>query len=555
MLLLFAAEASSPLRLLPGDAQAMLHVPRPRALAENVVGHKLWARAWALEPFQEQLESTSFRRVRQVIEHFEKALGAKWPALLDDLAGHGIALAARQGDRQPFLVVAQGRDEKRQAAFAAKLVEVIESATVAANKSEAHGMPVWAFGDGLFLARAGAALIVGNRRDAVTAALGRARDGGKKSLAEHPHLVEMAKLLPEDALARAWLDMRPVQSSPEGKRAYADPRDDFLQTLFFGSYLSVLGRTPFVCAGLLPEAKGFRVSLRAPRGLDGMGGDRWLHVPLDGGAIRGLLEPEGVIYSLSFWLDFANIWKRRDKVFNAEQARGLEEASRNPAFAAFTGSKLSALFESVGGAHRFVAINQAKAGYRKQPRTLIPAFALVISLRDAEKGGAAFEAAIRATSFFFVGQLKMVRKEEDEGGVKVHGYRFSEREPLEGDAESFRYNFSPAWVRVGDQLALASTMEAARSLVPLLQKESEVFQVRARARAFDRVYASGLAALMETHADTLTAQAVLERAVPPAGARREVSALTSLVKSLGGLGTTSIIGKDTWQLDLWLRVE
>ncbi len=547
--------APSPLRLIPDKAQVMLHVPRPRALAENALGHRLWARVWAMEAFKEALDTTNVRRARQMLAYFEKALGAKWPALLDDVAGHGIALGGRQGNGQPFLAVATGRDEKRQAAFAAKLVEVIESATVTAKKSGYHGMPVWAFGDGLFIARAGASLIAANKRDAVQAALDLARGAGGKSLADHADMAGMEKLLPANSLARAWLDMRPIQATPEGKRAYADPRDDFLQTLVIGSYLSVLGRAPFVCAGLVPEAKGFRVSLSAPRGLEGMGGDRWLHVPLEGGAIRGLLEPEGAMYSLSFWFDFANIWKQRAKVFNEQQAKNLEAADKNPAFLAFTGSKLSTLFESAGGAHRFVAVNQAKAAYRKQPRSLLPAFAFVASLRDAEKGGAAIDAAIRASGLFLAGQYKMVRKEEEAGGVKVQGYRFSERDEVPFDPTGYRFNFSPSWVRIGDQFVFSSTMELARSLVPLLQKETEVYQVRARARAFDTFYPAGLAAYLETHEDTLAAQAVLDRAVPPADARREIKAATSLVRSLGGAGTKSSILKDDWRLDFWVNVE
>src|SRR5207247_1373713 len=81
-------------------------------------------------------------------------------------------------------------------------------------------------------------------------------------------------------------------------------------------YLDVLGRTPYVAAGLCREKDGFLLTFRMPRGRKGMGSDRALHLPPAGqsGSLP-LLEPRGVLYSESSYLDQGRIWRDRAKLF------------------------------------------------------------------------------------------------------------------------------------------------------------------------------------------------------------------------------------------------
>src|SRR5262245_61849796 len=118
ILLAPAADAPpSPLRLIPDKADVLIHVTRPRAIAENAVGHKLWAKLREFPTVKEQLEGTAFRRGTQLLAYFERKMGEKWPELLDAVAGGGIAIGTKLGNNQPAVLVVQGRDEKKQQAF------------------------------------------------------------------------------------------------------------------------------------------------------------------------------------------------------------------------------------------------------------------------------------------------------------------------------------------------------------------------------------------------------------------------------------------------------
>src|SRR5207302_826102 len=81
------ASPPSPLRLVPAEADFLLHVPDPRRLADEVGRLDFLPALLEFPAIREQLASTNARRGRQLLAYFEKSLGEKWPDLLDRLAG------------------------------------------------------------------------------------------------------------------------------------------------------------------------------------------------------------------------------------------------------------------------------------------------------------------------------------------------------------------------------------------------------------------------------------------------------------------------------------
>ncbi|MGL4550572.1 MAG: hypothetical protein ACRC33_05250, partial [Gemmataceae bacterium] len=526
---LLLAAAASPLDYVPDQADFALVADAPRPLVEMLVHSKLRERFEGLAAVKEQLDSTGVRRARQLLAHFEKALGAKWPALLDDLAGGGLCLAGKQGaGTQPALFVLVGKDEKRQQKA---LDEVLALARAELERQESkdklvtrdyHGVTAHALGDGLIFARVGPALIVSNKGDALKAALDLARAGGK-SLAAHPDMAGMAALLPVGTKVRLWFNMRPFQATKEGKAIYADPRNDIIQTLFFGGYLSVLGRAPYFAAGVVPEADGVHVTFRAPAGLDGMGSDRLLHVPA-APALRPVLAPDNALYSVSFYFDAAKIWTERAKLFPPEQVKNFERGNTSGP----GGFRFATLLETFGAAHRVVVAHQPKPCYAKRPQTRIPAFALVPEVRDPVKFGKVVDGLLVLAGLTLADQLKMESADEEYGGVSVTGFRFKEKETLPSDPADFRFNFSPCFARVGEQFVFCTTLELCRSMIDALKKEPAGARLPGKSR--DRSFPEGLARLTADSEAELIAQTVLDQGVPPADAKAQVAKILELVR-------------------------
>src|SRR5262245_16263176 len=204
----------SPLRLIPAEADLVLHVSRADRLVEAVRHLDLLNQLTTLAAVQEQLDSTSARRLRQLLAYFEKTMGKKWPALVERLTSGGAVLAAKFGSSNRVLLVIQGDDEKLLEKFVATAVTVLEGelarqeSKVRIEKGSYHGIPGFKLGD-FHVARAGSAVVVANHKDALARALNLHLGKDKKSVLDLPAYAEAGKLLPPNPLVSAWLNMAP----------------------------------------------------------------------------------------------------------------------------------------------------------------------------------------------------------------------------------------------------------------------------------------------------------------------------------------------------------
>jgi hypothetical protein len=569
-LALFAAVARAdappdPLRLAPEQADFFVEVMQPRSLVEAGTSTDLLKTVLALPPVREYYDSTSARRAYQLLAYYEKELGAKWPALLDKLAGGGIVLAGKFGDNpQAALLVIQGTDADLMAKFYDTTLDVIAQELVRQGESKAAIMkgsykevPTVHVGD-FHAARAGAALLVSNKEEALHLALDRHLDGGKHSLATLPAVKDSAKLLPPGPLARLWLNLDTVKQNPQAKEIFTSPRNDVNLTVLFGGQLDVATRSPYLSAGLYKEKDGFLATLRLPAGRQGSGADFALHVPpADGPGLLPLLEPKDVAYSSSFYLDVSKIWDDRTKLFNEKQAKAIEEAGKN-AGVRLIGLSPDKVLKQAGARHRVVVVDQPKSAYKDAPPSQpIPAFAFITEMRDPDEFSKSMESSLRAAALAATlqGNIKLKVSEEKHGDYTITGWRFPVDVKLDSDAGNIRFNFSPCFVRVRNQFVFCSTLELCHQLVDLLDKETKGELPKGRhAATASRFYGSGGAALLRGAQDILVTQAVLDQAVTPEAAREQVKTLIELVQRLGAVDTEVVYEAKQFRYDLRWRM-
>src|SRR5207249_1656293 len=112
----------------------------------------------------------------------EKELGARWPELLDQLGGNGVALAFRLGDdTAPALLVIEGKDEKQTEKAFALAVRVIDEelarqgAKEAVKRKTTGGVETASVGNDIHFARIGATTLVSNKPEGIEAALAEAK--------------------------------------------------------------------------------------------------------------------------------------------------------------------------------------------------------------------------------------------------------------------------------------------------------------------------------------------------------------------------------------------
>jgi hypothetical protein len=563
----------SPRHLLPEQTDLLAEVKQPRRLVETLTTLEMLKQIRQFAPVRELLDSTSYRRFYQLVAYFEKELGAPWPELLDRLAGRGAVLGvvfqSLHADKAKFgatptavLLVIQSEDEKLLRKFFQLGLTVLEQELARQEskdkpiKSSYEGVETVRIGEGLHMAIAGGALLLGNAEKALQAGLDRHLGRVKNSMANVAGVAESAKLLPPSPLASVWLNMERVRKAPDAKALYqSPPRDDPQQTVLLGHYLDLLTRSPFVCAGVYPEKDGFVATVRVPCGRNGMGLDQLLHVPPPGKpGSRPLLEPKNVLYSESNYLDISRIWTERDRIFNEKQAQALEKFDKQ-SVPFLTGAKLSRLLPQTGPYYRFVAAHQPKVGYKTTPKIAIPAFAVAWELREPEAFGKSMETILRAAALLAGVQANLKLAEEKYKGCNLVGYRFSETEPIKGDTSDLRFNFSPCFTRVADQFVASSTIELCRELVDVIQKEGTKPERGDASPARIKLYGAGAAAYLTTIEDFLVTRAALDQAVTPTEARQQVQKFLDLVRHLGALSLESKFNDYTAEYNIRLRRE
>src|SRR5262245_55207724 len=194
-----------PLRFVPKEANLVVRIEKPRALVASVTGLDLVQQARTLPFVREQLQSSTVQRFPQLLAFAEKELGAKWPELLDRLAGNGLTLAAKAGgDNAPLLLVIDGTDEalaEKVLKLAVKLFEeelARQESKEKVEKKTYRDVDAYKIGD-LRVARVGAALLVSNKDEALKAALD-VHAGQGKGLVEAAGPRDARRALPADCL-------------------------------------------------------------------------------------------------------------------------------------------------------------------------------------------------------------------------------------------------------------------------------------------------------------------------------------------------------------------
>ena len=534
------AESPNPLRFVPDQANLVIRIEKPRQLVELALHLDAVKEAQRLPFVREQLESPAVQRFFQLVAYFEKELGVAWPEVLDKLAGGGITFAGKAGvsNNDPVLIVAEGADPEFTRKFLQLGVSMIEQelardeSKAKVEKSKYRGIEGMKIGDFQF-AQIDNCLLFTNKKEALRAAVDTYLDK-KKSLADAPGPRDARKAVPAGSLAWLWLDLDVARKAPNAKEVFALPGNDIIQMLLAGSSINAVGRAPFLAVGLHQTGETIGLAFRMPGGgRDGLPEPLSLHVPPAGqpGCLP-LLEPKGVILSHSFYLDLNTFYTKRSQLFNEKLVNQFEvqEKQSNPFL---PGTTLGKLYAQIGPQHRFVVAHQEKVGYSIKPGQYVPAFALVSSMRDPQFAKS-MDGVLRAVALLVGAQAKLKLVEETYAGTKITGYRFPEDGKLPNDPNNIRFNFSPCFTSVGDQFIACSTLEFCHDVIDALSKE----QPRSLAQTSPaglrtRFYSEGGATLLKAFEDQLLGQIILDQAVKPAEAKKQVEQLMQWVRKLG----------------------
>ncbi len=560
---LASAAAADPLRAIPNTATLAVSVENPRKLVEAVTSLDLYGKYEGLPQVKKLLQSPAARRAFQLLAHVEKSLGTKWPALLENIAGGGIALGAvPTADPAPVVLAMEGTNEKGVADGFALLLELIEAeltrqsgadTPVSLPRGTHAGATTASLGE-VRIARAGKTILLASTEALLHAAIDRAAaktDGD--SVRTVKGFRDAQSLLAPKPLAALWFNLLPVKETKAGKDFFEATRKDFLQTMVIGSSVDAVRRSDFVAVGLHETGKGFKLSVRLPAKRDGLPKEFGLHVPTTGDTpgTLPLLEPPGVLYSQSLYLDLAAMWKDRKANFNeqilADIEKGVKDVSK-----LLPGTSIESLFALSGPHHRFVAVERGHDQYAVKPGTPLPELALVSTTRHPDFAAGA-GTTLRAAGLVASLQFKLKMSEETVNGVKIVSYRFPEKGDYPGDDDNYRFNFVPCFAATETEFLVATSPRLLKDLLVELKKPARTYDNSAAVWR-GKVYGSGAATAIRNRPDPVITNAVLSRGIGLKQAKAEVRELAAFLESFGTLGFSMDHGKDAFKFDVeWTR--
>ena len=550
-----------PLRFIPVQADIVAKVENPAEILKSGYDLKIVENFLKIKAVAEFYESTNARRANQLVQYFEKELGADRYELIDQLAGNGIVFAAKAENNPPVVLILQGKNEAITRKFV-KLAKTVLESEFARQENPAkiqhkkyNGINAYQLGEA-YMAVAGSAIIVSNKKEALKACadkyLGKSDN---PSVLKNESLIKARKFLPANPNAWAWVNLETLQKLPGAKNTFQGVDDAKAVHLSPGvGAFAIAGKAPFATAGFyIKEGNRFETVVKMPKGLDGFSKVvAENYYPGKGEGALPLLEPKNVLLSSSYFFDLSSFWKNRKKAMEPEALKAIANLEKlSGRF--LLGTKFGQLMEWSGSHQRIVVAEQTRSVYKKKKSQIyIPSFALVHEVSD-KKFTTAANRILRTAALIGAAGLDLQMKKIDRNGAKLVSYRFPEDKELENDQQNIRYAFSPTFTWVGNQFVISSTQELAEDLVDELQKEKNP-----RPGAFTsqtRVYGSGLGLVVKNFEEQLVPLAVLGQAMTPEEARRELRAGIRLLDQLGTLQSDIRYGKNQFEMRFILDME
>jgi hypothetical protein len=472
----------STLQFAPKDSVTVFQLPQARVAVEKVLGYVNQLELTKFDEVKELLSSTPYQRFYRLINHLEAVYARPWQKLLGDLTDQGITLAlvpvSSEKDPQVMGVVQASDADLMKRAFEAVLAVVKEEAqnneTPQAVKQKEHrGVMVHSVGDKFFIAQHQAHLFAATHVSLITHAIEQLKDKNKPSVLEHPRFVIGECPKSSDVMGWGWVDVKHFKSKAESAvEQFKLPANDLIPQLLFGGLFDTIIRSDYAWITLRFDTQGPRLEVTSPMGrAQGQEGAKLLHMhdPAKGGTLP-LLNPQGTLYSTSFYWNLADAWKDRYKLFKEGALKDFEEGDKavKPFLA---GNSLSKLFEHLGGRHRFVIAQQRNTGYTIKPKSPLPAFGLVLECSNPDQFEKLVNLPLRGAGLVFSAAVSLKYFDEKLEGTRISGYRFNEVAKNKAYEQAYYFNFSPSFTRVGNYFVLSSTQELCRDLVTELKKE------------------------------------------------------------------------------------
>jgi hypothetical protein len=504
---------------LPADVPMMVEVSEPMALLDPLMTPEFsQSVTTALENGE---PNPKLQQFQAIVASLEAQLGSDWRTGLRRLAGKRLSFCL--GPSGATLLTVDGDDEK----LLSKLNDIIwmfassgvdqNGEPKAAATPDYRGTRTWTIGTNEVHTLLGPRLMLGNRASFLHQVLDLRADAGGKTLASSALFKAARDAVGKDAVASVFLNLERLRAAPGLKKALEDDGNPVTALLLTDAKAALRAASWLALGVYLNDEK---LILRTYTDGAAPESSKWASFSTSPDAGAGVLAPfsvPGMIASLSLRRDLHAFYAAKDALF-PERTSGLI-FFENMMGIFFSGIDLTeGVLGEVRPDVRVVVARQQYDPAIGTPATQVPAFAVVLRLKDPQHFGETVEEAWQKA----IGLANFTRGQQALPGLIIDkasqdGIRYTisyYRPPAEKSSSTIdtRYNFRPSLARPGDYVILSSTDALARDLIDAAQKApSTPAKTPAAVNSLMEIEGPALAAIFQANREQMVRKSMVDK--------------------------------------------
>ncbi|HCP13023.1 MAG TPA: hypothetical protein DIT89_11880, partial [Planctomycetaceae bacterium] len=385
-------------------------------------------------------------------------------------------------------------------------------------------------------------LLVVNKAEAGKRLLDRLLDlkaADEQSLSAVPAWQQARASRPLQAAASFWIGMQAVRSAVKNQKVFTGQADNPAVELLFGGLQNVLNSTDWLQAQLQIAETSLQLSVAAPFQTDWIPENRqWFFGPAASGTVPAVPQVTELLGSVGMYRNVSEMWQRAGDLFNADINDRMAEAESNLG-TVFGGRDFGdEVLGAFGPEMQLLAARQRFSAEQPIPAIQLPAFALVLTMKDAATMRPELRRAFQSAIGFFNitgiqegrSQLEMDMQKTADQELVIARY-LPPRRPTAGEAPPVPliYNFSPTVAFQGDVFVLSSTEQLATEILQVPRQPAASANMRMELQA------AVASQLIADNQQAMITQNMLTKGQTREEAETEVGVLQQLISLVQGL--------------------
>ncbi len=499
---------------IPSDAIIAVELSRPKALLGLLAGEEATEFITALPAYKEQASKPKFLEFLNLVSFVETELGTDWRTALAKLTGGGVTLAVCPNDTVMLIVDAE--DAEMLGRLHGMFLNIARSEAEKKGRQgsvaskQYGGVTAWTFDGKEAHAIIGRRLVMANRPEGLKAILDMRAGAGGESLASDPAYRAARRQTQPGAVATVFADLKLLTQVPNIAGLLKQQGKNPLAALVFAGIIEAVSDSNWLALALHVENEtlicratvdGKTIARTSPAAFA-------LPKDPDRGALPNLAVPRRIA-ALTLYRDLHEFYAAKDDLF-PERTSGLI-FFENMMGIFFSGRDLTnEVLAQTEPEIRLVVAEQQFDPTIGTPSVKLPAFALILRLRDEEEFDEVAEEAWQKA----IGLVNFTRGQQAMPGliidrpmhrdVKLTVSYFSTAGIEDRTELAQRFNVRPTLAMPGNYLVLSSTDGLARDLVDTLKAEIEqAAKPLAQTHSLIEIEGGQLASILQANRETL----------------------------------------------------